>query len=130
MLARRGAGSRPWRSRIVRTVVAETLIPSFSSSPADALVAPPRVLPSQAHDEVVNIGLDRWPAGMPTLLVCPLLLDEFPMPTQQGLRPHQERRPPVSGHRPARSRQQEPVETAQTGPIHLPLQHPHLVAKH
>jgi hypothetical protein len=31
--ARRGAGSRPWRSRIVRTVVAEILISSFISSP-------------------------------------------------------------------------------------------------
>jgi hypothetical protein len=31
--ARRGAGFRPDRSRIVRTVVAEILIPSFSSSP-------------------------------------------------------------------------------------------------
>src|SRR5664280_1596975 len=30
---RRGAGFRPDRSRIVRTVVAEILIPSFSSSP-------------------------------------------------------------------------------------------------
>ena len=30
---RRGAGSKPWRSRIVRTVVAETRMPSFSSSP-------------------------------------------------------------------------------------------------
>jgi hypothetical protein len=32
-LAGRGAGSRPWRSRMVRIVVAETRSPSFSSSP-------------------------------------------------------------------------------------------------
>ena len=31
--ARRGAGFRPWRRRIVRTVVAEMLISSFISSP-------------------------------------------------------------------------------------------------
>jgi hypothetical protein len=31
--ARRGAGCRPWRSRIARTVVAEILISSFISSP-------------------------------------------------------------------------------------------------
>jgi hypothetical protein len=56
--------------------------------------------------------------------------DEFPMPTEKGLGPDDERRPPVSGHRSARSRQQDPVETVESRALHLPLQHLHLVPEH
>ena len=52
------------------------------------------------------------------------------MPAEQGLGPDDERRPPGSGHRPARRRQQDPVETAQAGALRLPLQHLHLVSEH
>jgi len=52
------------------------------------------------------------------------------MPAEQGLRPHHERGPAAPRHRPARCRQQDPVETAESRARHLPLQHLHLVAEH
>jgi len=97
---------------------------------ADALVAPPGILGAKANDEGADLGVDRWPAGAPSPFVCPISADELPVPAEQGLGPDNERRPLASGHRLARRRQQEPIETAQTGPLHLALQHPHLVAKH
>src|SRR5664279_3808628 len=52
------------------------------------------------------------------------------MPVQQGLRPHDERGPAASRHRPARRHQQDPVETVESRALHLPLQHLHLVPEH
>jgi hypothetical protein len=97
---------------------------------ADALVAPPRVLGAKANDEGADLGVDRWPAGAPSPLIRLLPPDELPVPAEEGLGPDNERRPLDSGHRLARRSQQEPVETAQTGALHLPQQHPHLVPKH
>jgi len=97
---------------------------------ADALVAPPGILPAQPDDEGADLGVDRWPAGVASPLVCPLPADELPVPAEESLGPDDERRPLASRHRLARRRQQEPVETAKTGALHLPLQHPHLVSKH
>jgi hypothetical protein len=96
---------------------------------AEALVAPPGVLGAKANDEGVDLGVDRWPAGAPSPFVRPLPPDELPVPAEESLRPDNERRPLASGHRLARRRQQEPVKTAQTGALHLALQHPHLVSK-
>jgi hypothetical protein len=104
--------------------------PELHQLPADPLVAPPRVLPAEADDEVADLGLDRRPAGMSTLLVCPLPPHELPVPAEQGLRPDDERRPSIPGDRPARSRQQEPVEAVERRALHLPLQHLHLVPEH
>ena len=52
--------------------------------PADPLVAPPRVLPAEADDEVPDFGLDRRPAGVTPPPICPLLPDEFPIPAGAG----------------------------------------------
>lgn len=52
------------------------------------------------------------------------------MPAEQSLGPDNERTPQASRHRPARRREQEPVETVETGALHLPLQHLYLVSKH
>src|SRR5439155_3016772 len=97
---------------------------------ADALIAPPRALPAQPHDEVPDLGFDRWPAEPPPPPTCPLLPNKLPVPPEQGLGPHHERGPRVPGHGPARPRQQDSVQTAQTGTLHLPPQHLHLVPKH
>jgi hypothetical protein len=96
---------------------------------AGALVAPPGVLGAKANDEGVDLGVDRWPAGAPSPFVRPLPPDELPVPAEESLGPDNERRPLASGHRLARRRQQEPVKTAQSGALHLALQHPHLVSK-
>ena len=86
-------------------------------------------LPAQPDDEGADLGVDRWPAGVASPLVGPLPADELPVPAEDSLGPYDERRPLASGHRLARRRQQEPVETAKTGALHLALQHPHLVSK-
>ena len=52
------------------------------------------------------------------------------MPAEKGLGPDDERGPSVSGHRSARSRQQDPVEGVESRAGHLPLQHLHLVPEH
>jgi hypothetical protein len=98
--------------------------------PADPLVTPPRVLPAEADDEVPDLGLDRRPAGVTSHPVCPLPPDQFPMPVEQGLRPHHERGPGAPRQRPARCRQQDLVQTVESRALHLPLQHLHLVPEH
>src|SRR2546427_4487663 len=114
--------ARPYRRR-------GDLDPELDQLPADPLVAPPRVLPAEADDEVPDLGLDPWPAGAPAPLVCPLPPDELPVPAEQGLGPDDERRPSGSRHRPARRRQQDPVETAQAGGLPPPPQHLHPVSE-
>jgi hypothetical protein len=52
------------------------------------------------------------------------------MPTEQGLGPDDERGPPASGHRHARSHQKDPVEAVESRAGHLPLQHLHLMPEH
>ena len=52
------------------------------------------------------------------------------MPAEQGLRPHYERGPAAPRHRPARRRQEDPVETVESRALHLPLQHLHLLPDH
>lgn len=120
----------PWRSRIVRTVVADTLIPSSEELPADPLVSPARVLPAEPEDEVADGVVGRRPAELPRLPEGPLPPDEFPVPAQERLRPHRERRPAAPGHRPARRCEQDPVETVDPGALDLPVEHLHLVPEH
>jgi hypothetical protein len=71
--------------------------------------------------EVPDVELDRRPAGVIPPPICPLLRGEFPMPAEQGLRPDHERGPDAPRHRPARHRQQDPVETVESRALHLPL---------
>jgi len=98
--------------------------------PADPLVPPAWVLPAEADDEVPDIGIDRRPSGVTRPPMGLLLPDEFPMPAEQGLRPHYERGPAAPRHRPARRRQEDPVETVESRALHLPLEHLHLVPEH
>jgi hypothetical protein len=97
---------------------------------ADPLVAPAGVLPAEADEEVPDVGLDRRPAGLTRPLVRPLPPDEFPVPAEQGLRPDHERGPAAPRQRPARRRQQDPIETGEPRALHLPLQHLHLMPEH
>jgi hypothetical protein len=98
--------------------------------PADPLVPPPWVFPAEADDEVSDFGIDRWPARVTRPPRCPLLPDEFPMPAEQGLGLHHERGPAAPRYRPARRRQQDPVETVASRALYLPLQHLVLVPEH
>jgi hypothetical protein len=104
--------------------------PELQQLPADPLVPPAWVLPAEADDEVPDIGVDRRPSGLTSPPIRPLLPDEFPVPAQQGLRPHDERGPAAPRQSPARRGQQDPVETVEPRTRHLPLEHLHLVPEH
>jgi hypothetical protein len=52
------------------------------------------------------------------------------MPPEQGLGPHDERGPAAPRQRPARGRQQDPIETVESRALHLSLQHLHLMPEH
>jgi hypothetical protein len=97
---------------------------------ADALVAPPGILPAQPDDEAPTSGSIGGRPGWPLLLYVHFLRTSSRCQRRRvsGLTTNE--RPLASGHRLARRRQQEPVETAKTGALHLPPQHPHLVWKH
>src|SRR5439155_14249355 len=66
-----GAGPRPARRSTVATVVAETSIPSSRKLPPDPGVAPARVLPPQAKDQVFDRGIERGTAGPARGAVAP-----------------------------------------------------------
>jgi pimeloyl-ACP methyl ester carboxylesterase len=58
----------------------------------DPDIAPGRVLARQPHDQLAHLPLDRRPAWS-SVRVRPAAGNEPPMPTQNRLRPHQERGP-------------------------------------
>src|SRR6202049_3787799 len=70
-------------NRVARHVVAETLQPA-----ADAGVAPGRVLGRHAYDECGDIRLGTRATGAARLRAVVLLGDEFPIPTEDGVRGH------------------------------------------
>jgi hypothetical protein len=112
-------------------VVAETRPEvQFQQLPSDPLVTPPGVLPTEPEDELPDLRVDTWAAGATSPLVCPLLPDELPVPPEQRLGPDHERGPQVPRQRPARCRQQDPIEAVQPRAPRLPLQHLHLVPEH
>ena len=59
----RGAGSSPWRRSVVRIAVAETRIAEPEQFALDALVAPARVLPGQADDQLLQLLVERRSPG-------------------------------------------------------------------
>lgn len=114
------AGS--WRSRWPRDgCQAEELA-------LDPIVAPPRVLPGQAQDQVPGLRIDRRSAG-PPVWSGPLACHKLPVPSKERLRPDQERAPHPSGQEPARRGKERPVRPAVHGWLHLTAQDGQLVPK-
>ena len=74
----------------------------------DALVAPPRVLPGQADDQLLQHLIKRW-SSRPAVRVGPRPGDQPPVPAQQRLRPDEETRPAASRQHPASRGQEGPV---------------------
>ena len=110
--------------------MAEILIPSLRSSPRIRWYPQRGFSLPEPDDEIPDVGVDRRPARLTRLPEGPLLLDEFPMPTEQGLRPHHERGPAAFRQPRARGCEQDPVERAEPRTLHLALEHLHLVAEH
>jgi hypothetical protein len=61
----------------------------------DPHVAPPRVLPAHAQDQLSNLGVEAW-ASRRAMRSGPLLGDEPAVPAEQSLRSYEERTPSLS----------------------------------
>jgi len=85
-------------------------------------VAPPSVLPGEAHDEGPKLRVDRRAAGFPAPSVGPLALHKLLVPPQECLRADQERRPPLPRQEPARGSQEQPVAWTVPRPADLTAQ--------
>jgi hypothetical protein len=90
--SRCGAGGTPAFMRMLRTEVAETLMPSLRSFADDPQIAPAWVLPGQTHDQITHLRGNRWAAWL-AVRIRPMANDEATMPLQQRLWSHQEGAP-------------------------------------
>ena len=95
----------------------------------DAQIAPARVLPCQADDQLDRLfGKGRPP--WPPVWVGPVPSDERPVPAQDRLGRDEERRPPSPGTSLAKSGDQRPVGPGEPGSADLAAEHSQLVAEH
>jgi len=79
----------------------------------DALVSPPRVLPGQPPDQLANLLRDRRaPRGT---RIGPLVLDDAPVPGEQGAGRHDPVQPKVPGQQPCQGGDHGPV--GPVGPV-------------
>jgi hypothetical protein len=95
---------------------------------SDALVAPPRVLPGQADDQVLDLLVQRRPAGL-AVRVGPGDGDQPSVPAQQCVGLHEQARPMGSGQRPADRGEQGPISRLQPGAWGLATEDGELVAQ-
>jgi hypothetical protein len=95
-----------------------------------ASIAPARILPSQAQDQLIDLGPGHAAATIRQSTVGgPLVTDQLSMPAQQRLRAGQARRPGRAGQDPAERAQQQAIGGPPAGPADLPLEYPELVAE-
>jgi hypothetical protein len=99
-----------------------------SAEALDALVAPPRVLRSEADDQLLHLRAQRWPAGV-AVRVGPGACDQPPVPAQQRLRLHKEGRPSGPGQDAADRGKQGPGGGLELRTWGLAAQDGELVAK-
>ena len=94
----------------------------------DALVAPARVLPGQADDQLLHLLVQWRPAGL-AIRVGPGAGYQPPVPAQQRLGLDQEARPAGAGQHAADCGEQRPVGGFEPGPRDLAAQDGELVAQ-
>jgi hypothetical protein len=82
--------------------------PEAQQLPLDALIAPARVLPRQADDQLLDLLVERRPPRS-TTRVSPCAHDQPPVPAHQGLGPDQEARPA--------SPRQDTADRGEQGPV-------------
>jgi hypothetical protein len=90
---RLGAGPRPCRTKIARTEVADTVMPSAGLAD-DPQIPPPRVLLRQTQHQI-DRRLRQNPPATTGRRVCPPPRHQLPIPTQKRCRGHQKHSPPV-----------------------------------
>ena len=94
----------------------------------DAQVAPSRVLPGQAADELDRLVRQRRPARAP-VGVCPVPADEAAVPGEHRLGRDQERAPPFTGDEASEQGDERPIGPGEAGPPDLAAEHCQLVAQ-
>jgi hypothetical protein len=93
----------------------------------DALVAPTRILPCQADDQLLH-ALVEWRTPTSTTGICPRVSDQAAMPAQQRLGSDDEARPACPWQRPAEDGRHGTVDRLELGSRNLAPQHGELVA--
>jgi len=94
----------------------------------NAQVAPPRVLPGQAADELDRLVRQRRPARAP-VGVCPVPADEAAVPGEHGLGRDQERAPAFTGGEAGEQGDERPIGPGEAGPPDLAAEHCQLAAQ-
>ncbi len=94
----------------------------------DPRVAPARVLPRQAQDELANATLDRRPTAGPLRLRPPAAY-ELSVPAQQRLRRHNQPVPTSRLEHPAQRREEGAIGCPKRRPRLLPTKHQQLMAQ-
>jgi len=94
----------------------------------DALVAPPRVLPGEADNQLLHLLIQWWSAY--PVWIGPHAGDQPPMPAQQGLGLDEEARPVSPGQDAADRSEQCPVGRFEPGACDLAAEHGELVTQH
>jgi hypothetical protein len=94
----------------------------------DALVAPVRVLPGQADDQLLQL-LVQWRSPRSAVRVGPRAGDQASVPAQQRLGLHEEARPLGAWQCPAERGEQGAVSGLEPGTCYLSAQHGELVAQ-
>ena len=97
--------------------------------PDDAQVAPARVLPGEAHDELDGLVRERWPPRSP-VRVGPAPADEGSMPAHDRLGRDEERRPALSRHETRQAGDERPVRPGEPRSGDLSPENRRLVAQH
>jgi len=102
--------------------------PEFQKPSPEPQVAPPRVLPSHAEDQLASLGIQ---SRTPRRTMGPGLLphDESAVPPEQGPGPHQEGSPPLPRGDPAGCGQEGSVCSSEDRALDLAAEHGHLVAE-
>jgi hypothetical protein len=102
--------------------------PELAKLALDPDAAPPRVLPTEACDQLDGLRTQaRSPGTSPT--VGPLPPHALTMPAKEGLRRDHERGPTVAGQRPARRGEERPIVVLELGAAHRAAKNSYLVAK-
>jgi hypothetical protein len=96
----------------------------------DPHAAPAGVLPGQPDDERTDLGIDRRPARVTGPAIDPLPAYELAVPSEQRRRGDEEGGPSITRDRPARRREQDPVDRPELRSARRSLQHPKLMAEH
>src|SRR5262249_40794721 len=100
----------------------EALPTRAAYSTLDAAISPARVLLSKANDGLAaGASIGGLRARRPRSVGCPALLDQFAMPSQQGLRAGEQRWPGGRWQEAAEGTQEEPIGRLPAGTTELAL---------